>query len=394
MKIIIKLFFLSVLFSILAIRLNAITVFSNDTNKIDITGQFNIAYFNRLSSEHTYDFIKNNRYHSQLGILAENKTLKGLTTRLFFEARINNKFYYPEDIDKNYYESLEVNQIYLELEDSLGKTRLGNFNSQVYYNTVATTDKSYVFLLDAGYSFVGQSSSSFGNYNDSDFSTKAVYQGIGHYNQYGNVVIAVEVESPRNNLQARNDFEEDTFDTKAFNQKFTAATSLSYKGEKVGISAGYKRIQNEQRTNFSGLSFNDNMLVSDNILSSFYLSLNKFYLALAGGYYKNLKIAGIDHVGASAFMQYKLTKLTPYIGYQFLYADDINKNGHIYGLADNKNYSFDQSVAVVGLSYNVYDGLTVGIEHNNDVRSKGQRESSLLNNVNNDITAIYFKYSL
>ncbi|MCL2567101.1 MAG: hypothetical protein FWE18_03255 [Alphaproteobacteria bacterium] len=385
---IIKLLLAGICFSLLFGKLNAAAVFSAESNAVALFGDFNLAYFNRLPSVNTYDFMKNNQYYSTVGASVENTSLENFTVALVVDVRINNKFYYPENIDKDYYRSLEVNQLYLELKDAAGSTTLGNFNSKVISSTVDATNKAGIFLLDAAFSFTGASSGIFGEYAESDFSTRKIYQGIGHYDKSSNFIIAAEFESPRDNLNARNAFEEG-----AFNRRFSAGAAVGYAGEAVGASVGYKRIENKLNAEFDSIDFKKSIINSDNILGSVYINLSKFYLALSGGYYYNLKIAGVNHVGASALISYRLSKLRTYAGYQLLYAGNIHKYGSIYGMADNKDYSFDQSVAVFGLSYEAFTGFMMGIEHSNDIRTKLQRQSSLLNNSNNDITAVYLKYS-
>jgi hypothetical protein len=381
---IIKFFLLSLLF---IYPVKAATIVNNDKNQIDINGNLNIAYFNKLPSENTYDFITNNNYYSGLGISASNKTLANITTTAVFSIQINNKYYYPQEIDKTYYKALEVDELYLEFAGNEDSVKMGNFNSQVIANTLGATNYAGIFLLDAGFSFTGSSAGLFGEPRESDFSTEDVYQGLGHYYQAGSVKVAVELESPRDNLNPRNSFE-----VNAFDRVYTAAVSLSYAGDTLGLSIGYKRMQNKLAQEFRDV-FSRNMINSDNVFASTYLNLGNLYIATSGGYYKNLKIAGINHTGASALVSYQLTKIKPYVGYQILYADNLHKNGGAYGLVNGVNYSFDQSAAVVGVSYNVFDGLSMGIEHMNDIRTKSQRRTSLLNNVNNDITAIYLQYS-
>ncbi len=372
--------------------LKALTIFSSDVNKIEIIGNLNFAYFDSLKSKQTYSYIKNNNYNSNLGISFINESLDLVSTKVTFDVRINNTHYYPEKENKEVYNIAEINNFYFELitKDN-SYTKIGFFDSMVTKNTVGATNKAYVYWLDAGYSFMNQDSN-YGNKKGEDFLT-IKSSGIGHYNAFSNYIAVLEVYFPKNSLESRAPIETD-----ALSQGYSFGGSLNYQGDVFGYSIGYKKVRTKIKNDSINNNLSQSMLRSDNLLASLSLSGKNIYFALSGGYYKNQKLAGIRHTGASAYLSYQLTKIIPYLGYQFLYADNIDssiKDGKdIYNLANRRNYSFEQSVAVLGLAFKVHDGFYMGIEHNNDIRSKSHTESSILNNVNQDITSIYLRYSL
>jgi hypothetical protein len=368
-------------------KLKAVTIFSDNENKIDLIGNLNLAYFNNLKSEHTASFVENNNYYSYIGLAVENKTTTFLTTSSVIDIKINNQLYYPEKEDQTSYKALEINNLYVEFKSyNTSKTKLGIFDSLVSKQTVEATNKASIYWLDAGYSFMNQDSL-FGDKSGEDFSTNKI-AGIGHHDVVSNFSMNLELSGPKNTLTARDQVEDNLI-----SRDYAVLTSLAYQGDVVGLSVGYTRVQNTIEDN---KYFSSSMVNADSFLSSFSLSGDNIYFALAGGYYKNQKLAGITHTGASAYLSYKLTKLVPYVGYQFLYADNINSSttslGDPYNLKDRKNYSFEQSVLVIGLSFEVHKGLLLGIEHDNDIRSNSQVDSSLLNPVKQDITSIYIKY--
>ncbi len=368
-------------------KLKAVTIFSDNENKIDLIGNLNLAYFNNLKSEHTASFVENNNYYSYIGLAVENKTTTFLTTSSVIDIKINNQLYYPEKEDQTSYKALEINNLYVEFKSyNTSKTKLGIFDSLVSKQTVEATNKASIYWLDAGYSFMNQDSL-FGDKSGEDFSTNKI-AGIGHHDVVSNFSMNLELSGPKNTLTARDQVEDNLI-----SRDYAVLTSLAYQGDVFGLSVGYTRVQNTIEDN---KYFSSSMVNADSFLSSFSLSGDNIYFALAGGYYKNQKLAGITHTGASAYLSYKLTKLVPYVGYQFLYADNINSSttslGDPYNLKDRKNYSFEQSVLVIGLSFEVHKGLLLGIEHDNDIRSNSQVDSSLLNPVKQDITSIYIKY--
>lgn len=368
-------------------KLKAVTIFSDNENKIDLIGNLNLAYFNNLKSEHTASFVENNNYYSDIGLAVENKTTTFLTTSSVIDIKINNQLYYREKEDQTSYKALEINNLYVEFKSyNTSKTKLGIFDSLVSKQTVEATNKASIYWLDAGYSFMNQDSL-FGDKSGEDFSTNKI-AGIGHHDVVSNFSMNLELSGPKNTLTARDQVEDNLI-----SRDYAVLTSLAYQGDVVGLSVGYTRVQNTIEDN---KYFSSSMVNADSFLSSFSLSGDNIYFALAGGYYKNQKLAGITHTGASAYLSYKLTKLVPYVGYQFLYADNINSSttslGDPYNLKDRKNYSFEQSVLVIGLSFEVHKGLLLGIEHDNDIRSNSQVDSSLLNPVKQDITSIYIKY--
>lgn len=389
MKLIKVLLFIS--FILTSTHLVAVTIFSDTNNKVDLTGDFNLSYFNKLENEQILSYIKNNYYYSTLGVAFENHSLATLLTSLVFDVKINNKAYYQEEESQNLYKTIEMNNFYIGLKADDTTTKIGIFDSLVSSQTVLATNKEGVYWLDAGYSFMNMDPF-LGDKNGEDFSTTKI-QGIGHSNSVSNFTINLEVSSPKNNLTARNSVEENLI-----SKRYSVAGSISYQGDIIGYSIGYVRVGNKIKDKSVGKFLRESMINSDNILSSFSLSAENLYFAVSGGYYKNQKLAGITHTGASAFLSYQLTKLVPYVGYQFLYANNINssiKDGKdIYNLKDRKNYSFDQSVFIIGLSFKVHDGLFLGIEHINDIRSESQIDSSLLNTINQDVTSIYIKYSI
>lgn len=389
MKMIRKVILVLLILSITS-QLKAIMVFSNDINKVDIMGDINLAYLNKLKEEDYFSFINNNDYNSYLGISVENHSLPLATTRAVMDFKINNKFYFPDDKGVKSNKKLEVNNLYLEIitiDDSI--TRVGSFDSVVTKDTVRATDKGYIYLLDAGFSFMNKSLV-YGDKSGEDFSTIKT-NGIGNLNNFTNYKIAFEVSFPKTQLENRSEIDNDSV-----RRNYSFGASFKYEGEIFSYAIGYKKIRNRLKKDVDNPNLSKKILDSDNFLSSITYNGEKLYLAIAGGYYNNQKLAGINHTGASAIASYKLTKVVPYIGYQFLYANNIHSSikncNDIYGIKDRKNYSFDQSELVLGVSYQAHEGFIIGIEHDNDLRKKSYRKSSLLNNISQDVTSIYLQY--
>ncbi len=375
--------------------LKAEIIIGESKNKLVIGGEFNLALFNNLQNSDIVNFVDNNNYKSKLRLNFINQNISGLDVSFMLESFLSNEIY---DYDKEIRDFFALSQFHITLKSSaLGIAQFGKIKSPINLGTVGLTNKSGISILDAGYTFTSQGS--LGDKTGEDFSTITIAKGILYTNQYDNLSTHVYIGAPKDRLSSRHEAEKDIVAQKDLS--FGAA--VTYATEKLSFGLAYEKadikIIKDTTNPLVSDSISYNMTYSENFISAVAVSFPKAYLALSMGYYANSKLFGINHWGASIFANYNLTKITPYIGYQVLYADGIKDktvgdNFDIYSLRNSPNYSFDQSYIVLGMSYKVSQHLLIGIEHNNDIRTSSHIATSILSPKHNDISMIYISYKV
>ncbi len=270
---------------------------------------------------------------------------------------------------------------YIQLENSsFGLLSAGIIPSIINQYAISNVNKTNINLLDAGYLYNSL------YYNADAYNTFVAEKAVSYVSKYTNWLVAVQYSSSNDKEKADNLTTLDILDVKL---NYSLATLIKYFNDDLSVSFAYQRnhiLYNQSKDYLANSSFKNN-----NFLATFNASYEKLYVASTIGYYNNLHLIGINYIGFATYLEYKLTKVVPYIGYNLLilqsYTNSFFKN--LY----NQNSSVDFSNIIIGLKYNINNNALLGFEYRYDLRAKNIAKNSLLQNKKNNSGNIYFKLS-
>jgi predicted porin len=282
-------------------------------------------------------------------------------------------------------------ETYIRLENNdLGSLTLGKTKSIYNILTVASTvDYINAGKIDAGLTY-------FSNDEGNDYGVNYMKKAIVYEKKYGNITFGFNYQHKEKDLlNETGEVDQDHY------RSFLAGGAIKYEGDIIIISTGYQYVEiANSSTHGNYQEYPESALPAHLINSGIGFKLGDFYAGFAGGYYKNYISFGENHIGASAYIEYKLKKVKPYIGYEFIYGLNtyslIRDTGNDFHNAMSRDkaskYSFDRSNIAIGILYELTTSFKVYMEYNQDIRTIRQSETSYLQPSRPSTTTIAMVY--
>lgn len=334
----------------------------NITNNFNATAVTTTKYiFNINSKSALQSNIKyNNGYNDSTVQFNAYTNIANTNNKISFviSAYINNQYYYFKN-NKNF---LSNQYAYVSFgNQSLGQVKLGSIPSILQQVTNFTnTNTASAYKLNA---FLNS------NYlatNSTGFATEIANKAVSYTSVYKNFSVGLMYQF--NNSDSTSNI---TYNNA--NKKYGAGAVIGYKVKHKNLlfNSSIGGLQNYFIANNNVLVNNNKSVHNNVVLGKISLETPTLNVSSTVGYYKNLFRVNSTHMAYSIYTDYKLTKITPYVGFSFIH--------------NSNNFNTKRNYLVAGLKYNAGKQTIIAIESVNGL--------GINNNYSNATIMPYAKHS-
>lgn len=369
----------------------ALELYNKDNNSLTVSGRITV---DSQSNDDTANAMASYRdvgdFGSRIRFEFTNTELESLKVKAVTEWGIDTQSKYSADSS-----FLFNRESYIELSNAnLGVFTIGKFWSRIYDSTVGLTDYANNAGLVAGYA------THTGLEEGSDYATSRMHNALAYEKQIGKIGMGLQVQGKEDNLTPRNSSETLADDTSALTRNYSAGAYLRYVDPNLKLGVGYVRVGNYIKDEAAGTTQLNDSVIDANIYSlGAAVNIGSAYLSVSGGYYQNYMLAGVNHLGAATYMSYRLDKVEPYIGYQYVYSPNVKSSidkigADVYNVENRSKKSVEASEGVIGITYYASSQLRFMIEHSQDFRSNSQIDNSLVVPKKISVTTLAVRYDI